>query len=227
MFFSQPQDLPCLAQNTNFAIFALDPAQAKAELEKAFKTRVLFLAPDAKSGKITIENVRDFTAMTGARDTADRFFAILGAETMNEAAENALLKNLEEPAPHHHFILVTPTPSALLPTILSRAQIFYLKQPGVLTQPVAADDKVKALAKQLITADAKGLIALANDLSKKKDNPRAYAMTVVGTAIEILYKSYFATSNPKLLKKLPRLLRLYDNLSRNGHVKLHLVADML
>ena len=136
-------------------------------------------------------------------------------------------QNLEEPSPRHHFVLITKTPSALLETVLSRAQIFYLKTPGTLEQPVAADEKIKTLAKTLITADPKTLISLANDLAKHKDNPRAFALDVVGTAIELTYKTYFSSGEPKFLKKLKNLLTLYDNLAKNGHVKLHIVADML
>ena len=227
MFFDNLSDLPALAQKTNFSIFAADSMEARKVLEKTYKSAALFLAPDEKTGKISVDMVRDFTALTNSRDTLDRFFVVLNAETLNQHAENAFLKNLEEPKPHHHFVLVTKTPSALLPTILSRAQIFYLKETNSLSKQVAASDKVKTLAKQLITADSKQLIELANELSKKKDNPRECALEVVGTAIEILYKSYFATSQEKFLKKLPNLLTLYDSLQKNGHVKLHIVADML
>lgn len=227
MFFDSIAQLPALAQKANFTIFAVDPFQAKLTLQKTFRAQSLFLEPDEKSGKISVEMVRDFTALTGSKDTKDRFFVVLAAEAMNDAAQNAFLKNLEEPKPHHHFVLLTRTPSALLPTVLSRAQVFYLRTPDSLGAPVDADEKVKTLARQLIAADTPGLIALANDLSKKKDNPRTYALLVVGTAIEILYKTYFATKEAKFLKKLPRLLALYENLQKNGHVKLHIVADML
>ncbi len=227
MFFDSPEQIAQLAQNTNFAIFALDPAIAEKIFTQNFKTNVLFLKPDEKTNKISIEMVREFPAFTNTTDVKDRFFVILNAETLNPPAENALLKNLEEPKPHHHFVLVTPTPSALLPTILSRAQVFYLKETDALSKPVVADEKIKALAKQLIVADSKKLIELANDISKKKDNPRAYALAIVGTAIEIMYKTYFATNQTKFLKKLPSLLQLYDSLQKNGHVKLHIVADMI
>ena len=89
------------------------------------------------------------------------------------------------------------------------------------------DDKIKELAKRLIVANTKQLIELANELSKKKDNTREYAMKVVATAIEITYKTYFAANQEKFLNKLPNLLTLYENLQKNGHVKLHIVADML
>lgn len=227
MFFDSPDQITQLAKNTNFAIFALSSAVAEKIIAQNFKANVLFLKPDEKTNKISIEMVREFTALANTTDIRDRFFVILNAEALNPPAENALLKNLEEPKPHHHFVLVTETPSALLPTILSRAQVFYLKETDTLSRPVAANDKIKNLAKQLIVADSKKLIELANDVSKKKDNPRAYALEIVGTAIEIMYKSYFATSQTKFLKKLPNLLKLYDNLQKNGHVKLHIVADMI
>ena len=227
MFFDSVTDLPNLAKQTNFAIFAIDSKSARTTLEKAFKAAVIFLSPDEKTNKITVDMIRDLTAHTGTRDTEDRFFVVLNAETLNPPAENAFLKCLEEPKPHHHFVLVTEAPSALLPTVLSRAQVFYLKEENSLSKPVVADDKVKDFAKRLITANTKQLIELANDLSKKKDNARDYAMMVVGAAIEITYKSYFATNQEKYLKKLPNLLALYENLQKNGHVKLHIVADML
>lgn len=49
-------------------------------------------------------------------------FVILGAERMNLAAANALLKTLEEPTRNTVIILVTSAPQALLQTILSRCQ---------------------------------------------------------------------------------------------------------
>lgn len=227
MFLGSLSQLPVVAKQTNFSIFAADSAEAKPLLTKAYQTNALFLEPDAKTGKISVEMVREFTTLTETKDKTDRFFVVLNAETLGLTAENAFLKNLEEPKPFHHFVLVTKTPSALLPTILSRAQIFYLKEPGAISSPVATSEEIKALAKRLITADVPQLLELATEISKQKHNPRATALAVAGAAIEILYKSYFATNQAKFLKKLPKLLKLYDNLTANGHIKLHIVADML
>ena len=46
------------------------------------------------------------------------------AEAMNTNAANALLKSLEEPAANTLLVLVCHTPSAVLPTIRSRCQIY-------------------------------------------------------------------------------------------------------
>lgn len=51
-----------------------------------------------------------------------KIVVIDGADRLMEAAANSLLKILEEPPPATHFILITPYPHRLLPTIRSRCQ---------------------------------------------------------------------------------------------------------
>lgn len=51
-----------------------------------------------------------------------RVFVIERAETMNEQAQNKMLKTLEEPASFAHLVLLTSRPGQLLPTICSRCQ---------------------------------------------------------------------------------------------------------
>ena len=227
MFLDSSAQLPAIAKRANFSIFAINPAEAETLLSKTYKTQALFLKPDPKTLKISVEMVRDFTALTDSKDKSHRFFVVLNAETLNPVAQNAFLKNLEELQASHHFILITKTPSALLPTILSRAQVFYLRETNALTSPVSADETTKTLAKRLISANVPKLLELSTEISKKKDNPRAYALAITSAAIEILYKSYFATNQQKFLKKLPNLLKLHENLTAGGHIKLHIVADML
>lgn len=52
-----------------------------------------------------------------------KVFIVEQAELMNPAAQNALLKTLEEPAGRTLIILLTDQPDALLPTIRSRSQL--------------------------------------------------------------------------------------------------------
>ena len=56
-------------------------------------------------------------------EAAARFFIIDDADKMNDAASNALLKTLEEPAPTSHIFLISSRPDALLQTIRSRCQM--------------------------------------------------------------------------------------------------------
>ena len=52
-----------------------------------------------------------------------RIFLIEKAETLNESAANSLLKVLEEPPPYVVFVLLAPSSSRVLPTIVSRSQM--------------------------------------------------------------------------------------------------------
>jgi len=75
--------------------------------------------------EIRVDQVRDLISeIAGAPfEARRRFFVIDDAHTMNEAAQNALLKSLEEPAPRSHVVLVSSAPLGLLHTIRSRCQL--------------------------------------------------------------------------------------------------------
>lgn len=72
-----------------------------------------------------VDAVRDLNDESNYRpvEGAARVFIVAEAETLNEAASNALLKTLEEAPPTTHLVLVTARASGLLPTIRSRCQV--------------------------------------------------------------------------------------------------------
>lgn len=221
MFFDKISSLPQIAQKTSCSIFVV-PKETKIQLPYA-----LFLTPDSskKTNTISVEQIRVFLELTNCRESSDRFFVINPADAMNEAAQNAFLKTFEEPHDFCHFVLITESPTALLPTILSRAQVYVLRQLNSLDRPPAAKPKTVELAKKLIAATPRDLPTLAADISKSK-TARDLATDACATAIELLYKSYFKTGNPKFLTKLPNFIQLHRSLQQNGHVKLHVVADL-
>ncbi|MDP2398756.1 MAG: DNA polymerase III subunit delta' [Burkholderiales bacterium] len=80
---------------------------------------------------ITIEQVRelhDFIHVSSHRG-GRKVILICPAEALNVNAANALLKNLEEPPAHTHFILISHRPHHLPPTIISRCRQLSLGQP--------------------------------------------------------------------------------------------------
>jgi hypothetical protein len=77
---------------------------------------------DIQKGTITIDSIRRLYATTKTKQPNGRIIIIDYAETMGKPAQNAFLKLLEEPGEGTHFILLTHSPSVLLPTILSRVQ---------------------------------------------------------------------------------------------------------
>lgn len=98
---------------------------------------VLELAPQAEPGKrriIKVEEVRaarHFLALTAA-EGGWRVVLVDGAEAMEAASANTILKTLEEPPPRTVLLLVTDAPGRLLPTIRSRCRrldLFPLEAP--------------------------------------------------------------------------------------------------
>lgn len=250
MFFNDLSEIPQIASKTSCTIFVVPP-NTKIEALKTAKTKkptppssnsafpssknTLYLTPDESKATrtISVEQIREFLALTNSRETRNRFFVITPADSMNEAAQNAFLKTFEEPKDFCHFVLLTETPGALLPTILSRAQVFaprlehYLDNPpNINAKTPAAKAKILDQAKQLISATPRDLPAIAADFAKVKTKPREQALDIVSVAIELLYKSYFKTGNSKFLTKLPAFLKLHDAIKKGGHIKLHLVADL-
>ena len=78
---------------------------------------------------IRIEQVREIESFLNLTpyEGACKVIIVDGAELMNTAASNALLKTLEEPPPSSLLLLLTANEDALLPTIRSRCSALYLK----------------------------------------------------------------------------------------------------
>ena len=94
---------------------------------------------------------------------ADKRVVIINdAETMNEAAENSLLKTLEEPTGDVVFILVTANKDLLLPTILSRCMKLYFA-------PLSEDEiKIILKSKYAVEEDKATVIAKLSGGSMKR-----------------------------------------------------------
>lgn len=242
MFFDDYQQIFSIAQKSGFSIFVLphnqiDVCQSAKKPIKTAAAQAVSLGFPSKStlvinpasGSITVDQIRDIIDRVKTHQSNDFFIVLVSAETMNLAAQNAFLKLLEEPSENYHFVLLTKDAAALLPTVLSRGALYFLRQDNPLSQPVLADEETKQLAKRIIAATPRELFLIATEISDKKKHkkPRELALQVTATAIEILYKSYFATNNPKFLKKLPSLIQLHAHLQANCHIKLHLVADLI
>lgn len=219
MFFGQVSEITEIARKVGTSVFVV-PKDTPVEIKNA-----IVLQPEDKN-VITIEQVRNVISQISTRQTSDVFVVIRPAEAMGEAAANAFLKNLEEPREKVHFALITDSPSQILPTILSRAAVYFLRDEQPLDGGIKADEKVKNLAKRLMVAKPAELVDLVEEIGKKKDGVRAYALEVLGVAIEMLYKSYFITGKEVFVQKLPKFLAAYEGISKNGHVKLQIVSNL-
>ena len=75
----------------------------------------------------SVDDIRDIkvsVTTVASSATSKRVFVLDEAHMLSKAAGNALLKTLEEPPAHVHFVLATTEPYKLLDTIRSRSQRF-------------------------------------------------------------------------------------------------------
>lgn len=75
----------------------------------------------------SVDDIRDIkvsVTTVASAATSKRVFVLDEAHMLSKAAGNALLKTLEEPPEHVHFVLATTEPYKLLDTIRSRSQRF-------------------------------------------------------------------------------------------------------
>ena len=226
MFFNNLEKIPSLVEKSGFSILAL---KSEYDLKDFFDTKNSFILEPDENHKISVEKVRELFDLCNTHKTSAYYIVINHAEVMNEQAENAILKLLEEPKENYHFVLFVKEPTELLPTILSRANIYIERVKNIEEKPVAADSNIKFYAKRIITARTSDLLPIYNDFSKEKEfkkNSRLYLENVIDAAIEIAYKSFFKTGKLQFIKKIEALIILQESLKRNGHLKLHFVADL-
>ncbi len=88
------------------------------------------LAQPGNTDDLKIDAVRRIraNAFVYPNEANHRVFLLHNMHLCGEAAQNALLKILEEPPEYVRFLLTCPTSTALLPTILSRACTYNLGQ---------------------------------------------------------------------------------------------------
>ena len=106
---------------------ALRPCRTCGPCNKVFAsshTDVWTELPTGRSHTITVDQVSDVQRRLGFRrlEGRHRVVLILGAGTMNEHAQNKLLKTLEEPPDGTVIVLTTKHPGLMLPTVRSRCQ---------------------------------------------------------------------------------------------------------
>ena len=142
---------------------------------------------DEGEGEIKVETarrVRDEAAVL-PNDGDRKVFIILHADRMNQSAQNALLKVLEEPPRYVFFLLASSQPGALLQTIRSRCTAYQLAPPR--TAPLPDDpallESARAFVRALAKGDEYGMLCGANGFSKLAKAPFREAMTLLQAAV--------------------------------------------
>ena len=116
---------------------------------------LLYAEPDGETGTLKIEAIRGVTRALALKPFEARYrIAIFrGFERAQGPAQDALLKTLEEPPPSAVLLVLARGTEALLPTIISRAQVIALRpaspaaiRAALVTQHGADPQQAEALA---------------------------------------------------------------------------------
>ena len=163
--------LNCLAPRRDVAPLALDACgecRSCQRIERNVHVDVITLEPDDRAS-IKIDVVREVLERTGFRPFEGRRRVVLirDADTLEAAAQNALLKSLEEPPPATVFLLTTAVPGKLLPTVRSRCMRLRFGQltEREVAEVLVARHGIDARAAQSAAALADGRVGTAMTLN--------------------------------------------------------------
>ncbi|UZO80198.1 DNA polymerase III subunit gamma/tau [Aquimarina sp. ERC-38] len=155
---------------------------------------------------------------------------------LSQAAFNAFLKTLEEPPKHAIFILATTEKHKIIPTILSRCQIFDFKR---ITVTEAKNHLLKVAESEGIEADEEALHIIA----QKADGAMRDALSIFDRVVSysgkkltrqavtenlnvLDYETYFVTTDLLLSNNIPQLLLSFNEVLSKGFDGHHFIAGL-
>lgn len=128
-----------------------------------------------KRSFVLIEQVRELIAHLGIKPSRARVRTAIidDAETLNLAAQNALLKTLEEPPGHTVIFLIADNPNALLDTVRSRLRPVHFPSLSVtdLTQLLERKAGLEPARAGAVARLARGSAARGLTLASQEDPP--------------------------------------------------------
>ena len=192
---------------------------------------------DAASNN-SVDDIRELTSQVRIPPQVGKYkvYIIDEVHMLSQAAFNAFLKTLEEPPAHAIFILATTEKHKIIPTILSRCQIFdfkritvkdaaeYLKYIAENQEIEAEDDALHIIAQKADGAmrDALSIFDRVVSYSGKKLTRKA-----VTENLNVLdYDTYFAATDLILKHDIPGLLILFNETLARGFDGHHFISGL-
>jgi len=196
---------------------------------KAFNDNASFniIELDAASNN-GVDHMRALTEQVRFRPQEGKYkvFIIDEVHMLSSQAFNAFLKTLEEPPSYAIFILATTEKHKIIPTILSRCQIFDFKR---IQMSDAVIQLEKIIAKEGMEAEKEALHIIANkadgamrdalsifDKVASASNGKITYKEVVANLNILDYEYYFRMTNAFLKEDITQVYLLLDEVIKNG-----------
>ena len=211
--------------------------QQDAELseEEDFAFNIFEL--DAASNN-SVDDIRSLTDQVRIPPQTGQYkvYIIDEVHMLSQAAFNAFLKTLEEPPAHAIFILATTEKHKIIPTILSRCQIFDFKRIGVLDAKnylkiicekegiTAEDDALHIIAQKADGAMRDALSIFDRVVSFSGKNLTREAVTENLNVLD--YDTYFNMTDLLLENKIPEVLNAFNTVLAKGFEGHHFINGL-
>jgi DNA polymerase-3 subunit gamma/tau len=192
---------------------------------------------DAASNN-SVDDIRNLTDQVRIPPQTGKYkvYIIDEVHMLSQAAFNAFLKTLEEPPAHAIFILATTEKHKIIPTILSRCQIFDFKRIGVLDakkylEKIALEENIQAEddALHIIAQKADGAMRDALSIFDRVVSFSGNTLTRkdVTENLNVLdYDEYFTTTNLLLDNKIPEVLIHFNTILSKGFEGHHFISGL-
>jgi len=192
---------------------------------------------DAASNN-SVDDIRSLTDQVRIPPQTGKYkvYIIDEVHMLSQAAFNAFLKTLEEPPAHAIFILATTEKHKIIPTILSRCQIFDFKRIGVIDikeylhkiakeENISADDDALHIIAQKADGALRDALSIFDRVvSFSNDNITRQA---VAENLNVLdYDSYFNTTQLILENNIPQVLIAFNEILAKGFEGHHFIAGL-
>ena len=192
---------------------------------------------DAASNN-SVDDIRNLTDQVRIPPQVGKYkvYIIDEVHMLSQAAFNAFLKTLEEPPKHCIFILATTEKHKIIPTILSRCQIFdfkritvtdakeYLKYIAQEQGITAEDDALHIIAQKADGAMRDALSIFDRVVSFSGKNLTRQAVTENLNVLD--YETYFESTDLILENKIPELLVQFNTILSKGFDGHHYIAGL-
>ena len=192
---------------------------------------------DAASNN-SVDDIRSLTDQVRIPPQVGKYkvYIIDEVHMLSQAAFNAFLKTLEEPPKHCIFILATTEKHKIIPTILSRCQIFdfkritvkdaknYLKYIAKEQDITAEDDALHIIAQKADGAMRDALSIFDRVVSFSGKNLTRQAVTENLNVLD--YETYFTSTDLILDNKIPELLLLFNETLSKGFDGHHYISGL-
>lgn len=166
----------------------------------------------------------------GTGESGAKVAILVDAHRMNDSAQNALLKTLEEPSERTWLILVVPHERTVLPTIASRCSRLRFAPPADAGVPVASEE-ADALLRVMLEGNAAARMDAAESLGKERSDVLAALAGLedrLGRAVRTdAAGGMSVVSWRKAVTLLDRVGAARESLEQNGNVQLTLEEMLL